>query len=440
MSAEKKASKASPREARTPEGNGGAELLESGAFLERLEASWRAWADRGEDENRVPAVGWLVLDDRRGHWERLGLGGLLRLEQAIQKRVLARLGPGDLATAAPELATAVLLSPDQGDRDLRQWAADTARAVNGELFDWEDRAVAATLSSGLCPFADGLSKAEQALLEAARVAESISTRGGNRSKVHRPEKPVADERAGTILKHLLEALRTDKLTVVYQPLFSVKDDSNQLYQMLPRMVSADGKLITASEFVPHAKARGVLPALDRWMFSRALRVLAERSEEDADFRIFLIQSPALIDDPKFSSWVAEQLAPAPRLAEKLVLEFGIGDLQLRLKQARTALAELRKQGLEICIGGVHEAVPEELLLEHLPADYLRMAAGFVKRLLAHQSVSHRYEQFVPRARAAERRIIVPMLEDAESVARIWQMDVDLIQGNFIQEPREQPDA
>jgi len=32
---------------------------------------------------------------------------------------------------------------------------------------------------------------------------------------------------------------------------------------------------------------------------------------------------------------------------------------------------------------------------------------------------------------------VPMLEDAEEVTRIWQMDVDLIQGNFIQQPVEQ---
>ena len=31
-----------------------------------------------------------------------------------------------------------------------------------------------------------------------------------------------------------------------------------------------------------------------------------------------------------------------------------------------------------------------------------------------------------------------MLEDAEAVSRIWQMDVDLIQGNFIQQPSEQP--
>jgi len=425
---------------RSSGGNGGPEALEPSVFLERLDGHWRAWIDGGENGNHAPVVGWVVLDDRRGHWERLGLGGLLRLEKAVHERVLDQLEPGDFAMAVPERATAVLLSPDQGGREFGQWAAETMRAVNGELFDWEDQTVAASVSIGLCAFSSALREAEKALLEAARVAEGITARGGNRSKLHQPESPVPDERASAILKALLEAIKSDKLTVVYQPLFSVNDDNDQIYQMLPRMVAADGKLIAASEFVPHAAARGMLPALDHWMLGRALQELKARSGKDAGFRVFLIQSPALIDDPKFLAWLAEQLAPAPHLAGRLVLEFGIGDLQTRLKHVRTVLAELRKLGLGICIGGVHEAVPEELLLEHLPADYLRMAPDFVKRLLAHENVSLHYQQFVPRARAAERKTIVPMLEDAGSVARIWQMDVDLIQGNFIQDPLEQPEA
>ncbi len=74
----------------------------------------------------------------------------------------------------------------------------------------------------------------------------------------------------------------------------------------------------------------------------------------------------------------------------------------------------------------------------LPANYLRMKADFAHRLLDDQELTERFEAFASAARSARRKLIVPMLEDAEEVSRIWQMDVDLIQGNFIQQPSEAP--
>jgi EAL domain-containing protein (putative c-di-GMP-specific phosphodiesterase class I) len=78
------------------------------------------------------------------------------------------------------------------------------------------------------------------------------------------------------------------------------------------------------------------------------------------------------------------------------------------------------------------------LLKHLPADYLRMKSDFAHRVLDDAALAARFEAFAKAARAAGRKLIVPMLEDAEEVSRIWQMDVDLIQGNFIQQPSEAP--
>lgn len=415
----------------------GAEVVEPDAFLDGLEEACQAFAG-AKGGNPPGAVGWVLIDDWPAHRERLGFRGLIRLEQAVQERIFAGLEPRDLATVFSGSMMSVLLAPNSGHRDFEQWAADSVRAVSGGLFEWDDEAVAATVSIGICPFDSDLREGDQVLLEAARLAETITRQGGNLGRIYRPAAVHADDQARALVKNLLAALKTNTLKVVYQPLIAVGQERRDCYQMLPRLTGPDGELIAAAEFVPYARTRGVLPGLDRWMLGRALHELAGRSGKQADFDVFLIQSAALIDDPKFLAWLMKQLKPKPELAERLVLEFSITELQARLKAARAVLAELNQQGLGICIGGVEETTPEELILEHVPADYLRMAPDFAKRVLARQEVASRYEHFARRARDAGRRIIIPMLEDAESVARIWQMDVDLIQGNFIQEPSEKP--
>lgn len=414
------------------------EWLEPQAFLDRLEAAGRAIGDR---RNTAPtaAVAWVQTDDRPAHLERLGFRGLLRLEKAVGERILANLGPGDVGTKFPGPAIGVLLELESGQRDIGQWAADTVRAVSGELFEWDDQAVAATVSIGLCVVDSNVSEgADQALREAAGLAEALTASGGNRAKIWQLPRSHDDDRARLILRHLVEALKSNALRVVYQPIMAVGDSEKSRYQLLPRLAGPDGRLIAAAEFVPQAAVRGVLPVLDRWMLGRAVQILRGQSADTSIMCIFLAQSSALIDDPKFLAWLVKQLKAKPELARRLVLEFSIADIQARLKPALGVLTTLKGHGLEICIGGVDENSPEELLLEHVPADYLRMAPAFTKQLLAKEAVSRRYRQFAIRARAAGRSIIIPMLEDAESVARVWQMDVDLIQGNFIQEPREQP--
>ncbi|MGB0515235.1 MAG: EAL domain-containing protein, partial [Wenzhouxiangellaceae bacterium] len=112
----------------------------------------------------------------------------------------------------------------------------------------------------------------------------------------------------------------------------------------------------------------------------------------------------------------------------------------RIRRARTVLESLRELGVSVTLSGVDEKVPEAILLHHLPADYIRMNADFARRLINDHTLADRFQRFTQRARGAGRRLIVTMLEDAEEVSRIWQMDVDLIQGNFIQQPTEQPDS
>lgn len=385
-----------------------------------------------------PAVCWIVLDDFAGHRDQVGFSGLEKLMHAIHERVRAQLDALDITARFGLAAIGILLDSKNGERDLEADAASLMKSINNNLFQVFDHMIAATVSIAIYPVREALRPPEANIVHVARAAEKLSGAGGNRFEIGSGPDGGANAPA-KLLGQLTRALRDNSLKVVFQPLLATAGPERERIQLLPRLTGADGTLIPAARFIPVASERGVLPALDHWMIAYAIGMLRKRAESGEKIpTLFLNQSPAIIEDSRFLDWLVDSLETLAPDQRGMVLEFNILDLKPRIRDARAIFARLQKLQIGISLTGIDEKIPEAVLLKHLPADYLRMKSDFARRILKDRALADRFEKFAGAARSAGRKLIVPMLEDAEEVSRIWQMDVDLIQGNFIQQPGEEP--
>jgi len=414
--------------------DGMARVVRTPTLLQFLDQQCRqAWQSSGRFP---PGCCWILLDVMAQHRDQLGFSGLERLMHAVHERVRVQLDATDITARFGLDALGAVLDPRAGDRDYQLDIKHVTRAISNNLFEIGDHMVAATVSIAIAPAREALRPVEANLVRVARHAEQLSALGGDRGELHTLGEGVRDAGPGTLLGQLRKALRDGTLKVVYQPLLATQGPERDRAQLLPRLIAADGALIPAARFIPVAAERGVLPAVDQWMIVHALKTLGQRADDESQF--FLNQSPAMIDDDNTIGWLQTQLKEHAVPARSLVLEFNILEIKPRIRKAREVLARLQKMGVAVCLTGVDESVPDAILLKHLPADFLRMKADFARRVLDDENLAERFQAFARLARNAGRSLIVPMLEDAEEVSRIWQMDVDLIQGNFIQQPSEQP--
>lgn len=419
--------------------DGLARVVRAPTLLEWLDQQARKAINSGGMES-APAVGWILLDDSPQHRNQLGFRGLDRLMHAIHERIRVQLDPSDLSARFGLDAIGLVLETEDGRRDFQRVIAAVLKSINSSLFDLGEHSIAATVSIGIRPVPHTPRSPEFSLVQAANDTEQMSKQGGNRGHLcTQPQNGEDTDAPASMLSRLKRALRDDTLKVVFQPLLATTGAERERAQLLPRLIGHDGELIPAARFVPIAAERGLLPALDRWMIRQALTIIQARTRSTGQPpQYFLNQSAALIDDEKGIEWLHELLQDMPAPDTSLILEFRILELKPRLRRAREVLLRLQALGVGVSLAGVDETVPDAVLLEHLPADFLRMRPDFARRLLQDQGLAERFQKFTRLARAAGRQLIVPMLEDAEEVARIWQMDVDLIQGNFIQQPTEQP--
>ncbi|MGK7295120.1 MAG: EAL domain-containing protein [Candidatus Wenzhouxiangella sp. M2_3B_020] len=416
--------------------DGLARVVRAPTLIKHLEALCRKARQHGGSAYPA-AVCWVKLDDTVNHRHQLGFSGLEKLVHAVHERVRVQLDADDITARFGLDAIGIVLDSRAGERDYQRDADAVLKAINGNLFEIGDHSIAATTSIAIGPINESLRPAEANLVGVALAAEELSSHGGNRNEFR--ANAGAEQGPGTLLGQLTKALRDNSIKVVFQPLLATSGPERERLQLLPRLTGPDGRLIPAARFIPVAAERGVLPALDQWMVGHAISMLRKRIDADAEVpTLFVNQSSALIEDDKSLEWLADRIGDLDMAQRGLVLEFSILELKPRLRAARDTLAKLRKMGIGISLTGIDETVPDAVLLKHLPADFLRMKADFARRMLADESLAERFEGFAAAARGAGRKLVVPMLEDAEEVSRIWQMNVDLIQGNFIQQPSEQP--
>ncbi|NBD95347.1 MAG: EAL domain-containing protein [Gammaproteobacteria bacterium] len=379
----------------------------------------------------------LRFDRSRMMRDQLGFSGLAALSERVAEYIADRL-EGDVETARFDWGSLLVTVKDRSGKALDEAARSLFDSLADQTFAVLDDDVALTVSLSFARFDHRFTDVDEMLLPMLRQVEQIESEGGNAMAEARPgiSARMALDSTDHMLGLLMEALRTDSIRVVFQPLLATSgQDATENYQMLPRLAAGDGKLITAAEFLPLAREASLLPVIDRWMTVHAMHLL-RGPLQDRDVRLFINQSEALLADAARRQWLDKQLGSDPAMAKHTVLELPLEDAMAHLKGARDLFEVARRRGFGICLSHIDEHSRWELLSGELEPDYIRMAPGFVARLAREPSLEKRFMSLSETVREQGTRIIMPMIEDTQTAASMWRSGADYMQGNMIQAPED----
>ncbi|NEZ03725.1 EAL domain-containing protein [Wenzhouxiangella sp. XN201] len=321
---------------------------------------------------------------------------------------------------------------------VKEAAENLFSSLSDRIYDVGDDAVAVSVSLSFAHFDHRFRHEDELLLALIHRAEAIGMAGGNHMGEARPgisaDKAISS--ADHMLGLLMESLRTDSLKVVFQPLLATSPEAtSESYQMFPRLVAGDGRLLPAADFLPQAREAALLPVLDRWMIVHASRLLRGPLREKR-VRLFINQSEALLVEAERQDWLARHLESEPMLAGRLVLEIPLEDAMAHLSGTVGLISICRDHDVGFCLSHVNEQSRWQLLTEKLKSDFLRMSPGFVKRLTQDPDLEERFFELSKQVREQGTRIIMPMIEDSKTAASMWRTGADYMQGNLIQAPED----
>jgi EAL domain-containing protein (putative c-di-GMP-specific phosphodiesterase class I) len=252
------------------------------------------------------------------------------------------------------------------------------------------------------------------------------------SSDHSDGRGEAAERKSLDLLRL--GLREDRFTFAYQSIASLEGDDTEHYDVLLRLVGEQGELLYPRDFIETAQRHGLTRDIDRLVVRKILELQTQRRERGARGIFFVRLSDATLNEaPAFLEWLGERVDELH--SDFGELGFGLTEDSLRsnVRRAQQLAEGLRKLGFHLTIESFGATGKSTQLLERITADFAKLDAA-VTEALAGDENDPKIVAAVQAARDRNISLIAQQVGDANTMARLWQIGINYIQNQFVQEP------
>lgn len=383
-----------------------------------------------EDRSQQPG-GVLFIEVEGAHAvrEQKGLAVYEPLMRQVSATIASFARPDELAARYGD-SSFLLLSPVRDVTELEALARQVADRLGHELIEVEGHRVPISARIGVAAFTPQIADAADMLNAAERACARARALPGSHVVVYRPEVLAA---GNGLVDAIRRALDNDGFQLLFQPIVSLHSTGEEQYEVLLRLRGDAGEIIGAQQVIDAARSADLVAAIDRWCLGKCLRVIEERKRAGRPVRLFVNQSVESTLDTDRVAWLRQLLDTRRVPPDALAVEIRLSDVLARMREALAFFEAVRKLGMRVVVDEFDGGLTALQLLGVISADYLKLSDKYTRDngIVVH---SAELRTLVRAAHDGGRAVIAPKVETAQAAASLWTMGVDLIQGNFVQQP------
>lgn len=409
------------------------QLLNRQAFMERLEAALAT--DRLSSATGLVQVSIKNFSDL---CEKAGLKQTDKLLQAVASNL------SNCADNASALAVARFGDHDfmilvHGGGDIQPLAEQCLSALNAQDFvNSCDLLDTPLFSLGVTHHPnEGRLSAHELVSRSCKATKNAQNQDGSQIVEYAEAKQAKVEHKdvdASTLDLIDNALANDGFRLVYQPIVSLQGDSRENYSVMLRLLNQHNDEQPPENFLAQAKAANRLADIDRWVVRHAIAELDKHRRDGKRINFHIMLSQDGMADESMLLWVCDCLREFKAKGAWLVFQFSTQDLRSTLKPARKLIDGLKKINCRIAISHYENKSSHKALIQHLPMDIVRLSPSFVDNLANDEDQQDLLNEVNEQLQEQGVKTIATGVEDANSLAVLWNVRVNYIQGYFLQTP------
>ncbi|MDT8312036.1 MAG: diguanylate cyclase, partial [Methylophaga sp.] len=168
------------------------------------------------------------------------------------------------------------------DVQQAQRVADEIRkVVESFQFVWESQMFTIGVSIGMVSIDQQTINATEALKQADSACFAAKRSGRNCVYLYQDDDAQLVEQAGEFrwVNEIKEALNQSRMVLFVQPIISLQANLSQRYEVLVRLRTRQGKLITPGAFLPTAERFNLSERVDRWVIDETIAWLNKHHQQ-----------------------------------------------------------------------------------------------------------------------------------------------------------------
>ena len=170
--------------------------------------------------------------------------------------------------------------------------------------------------------------------------------GGNTINAYKDPEKEAEKAANEADLHwvnlLKNALENNLFKLAFQPIISLAESEEEIYEVLLRLYKENDEEILPGEFLPAAEKSGMINLIDRWVIGRALHMLTEKLKEKQQTSLFIKLSGSAYNDESLLPWVYERVKASRIDPERLIFEVSETDALGHISQVAKFSRTIKK--------------------------------------------------------------------------------------------------
>lgn len=319
-------------------------------------------------------------------------------------------------------------------RDVDAWAQTVIAKVGSHVFNAGGKSIMSTCSVGASMVDLRARDATTPVTDALQARREAQAQGGGRlSVIDRSDEDTRQQASDAIWVRLIKAaLMDNRFKLMQQPIANLTGDERGMFDVLVRMVDEQGEDVLPSEFMAAAERNDLMKNIDRWVINAAMSVCASRPVQ----RLFVRLSKDSVCDKSLPQWLNLQLKStrvdpariAFQVTEQVATEY--------LADTSNLGKELRQIGFKFTLEHFGSGRESLRLLTHVTADFLKVDGTLMQSLAVDVALQQRVKELVDGARNRKISTIAERVEDANTMAVLWQLGIEYIQGYFVNEPEQ----
>jgi multidomain signaling protein FimX len=398
---------------------------------ELLEALARRLATRPSGGMRCVAI---VRIDKFAALERVV--GVTASEQIVTEfaRLLGdSLHPKELFGRFGGLRFLVLLERGN-ENDVNAWSDQLLARVQKHVMRIRDKAVSVTCTMGLSVVSPGPAALDAVIADALECCRRGTQRGGNQSITsdHADTESRVMSYDKVWVKHIKAALMENRFRLVQQPIASLQGADPGMYDVLVRMIDHQGKEVLPSEFMAAAARNDLMKNIDRWVVGASLSFAAQKKPEC----LFVRLSRETTRDPSFLEWLDNHLRTSRADPRRLCFQITEETAAAYSTQVQALAAALRDRHFRFALEGFGGGHGSLNMLDSVQMDFVKIDGALIQGLAGDEQLQQRVRALVEAATKRLVQTIGERVEDANTMAVLWQIGVQYIQGYFVNQPEE----
>ncbi len=277
------------------------------------------------------------------------------------------------------------------------------------------------------------------LIQQADLARSIAqTDKAARIHIHHAQGVDQGEdqsRQRRLMEEIREAVQQQRMTLLFQPVVSLRGDTTERYEVLLRMRNHEGWELLPETVFALVKRHRIGMVLDRWVIAHAIRVLRERKNQGQPVMLFINISPTILQDEELLNWLQAGLNRTGVAASSLVFEMAETAADLNKQALLPFLHKLKALGCGLSLDHFSGHEHARSLVEFLQVNYVKLSSTFTQNLLNNKDIQQRLAGLTRSLADVGVISIVTGIEDAMTLPVLWSCGIDYVQGYFLQRPQ-----